>query len=871
MKLAFLLAVLAQVLAPDARYDAKIPTLKQTVGHDFGDEITTPEEIAAYLKVLAAAAPDRARLIEYARSWENRPLHVLVVGAPERIAGLDQVKSGLRRLADPRSLPAAEAAQLIKGLPVVVWLIHAVHGNEISSSEAALAEAYHLLAAQGDPAVDAILQNALVLIDPLQNPDGRSRFVVDTMLGRSASPDAEPGAAEHDEPWPGGRSNHYLFDMNRDWFAQTQPETRGRTRLYLEYYPQVVVDLHEMGGESSYYFAPPADPLNPLITRQQAQWFQVFGKENARKFDDRGFSYFTREVFDSFYPGYGESWPIYQGAIGMTYEEASTRGLLYRRPDDSILTYREAVSHHFTAAMATLETAARNREQILRDFADYRRSAVQDDEHGTAGDYLIPPGQDPARTRRLVQLLVTQGFEVRKAEEPVRAAEATLPAGTYIVPLAQPSSRLLRNLMERHVPQPEAFIKEQERRRKKRLPDQFYDLTAWSLPEVYDVDVVFAQRPTRVRSTPVTAQQEGVGNPQAPPAKVGYVMPWGSGAAEATVAALQKGIRVRSADQPFTLAGRKYETGAAIIRNADNPEDLAAQLGAIAAAHGAELVPIDSSFVDAGISLGSNEVVPLKAPRVLLAWDRPTQSTSAGWARYALERRWGQPATAVRMSSLGRIDLRRYDVVVLPAGNYSSVLSGDTLRRFKDWVRAGGTMICLGEASRWAAQESVGLLETRTELRDGRPDVEPSDKDKEPKKSDAPPKPFELEKAIQPERERPDSTPGAIVKVVLDTEHWLSAGTDGEIQAIVDGERVFTPLKLDKGRNVGVYAKRDKLVSGGLVWAEVQDLLAQKAFLMDQPLGRGHVIAFAEDPNYRGFAEATELLFINAVLLGPAH
>ena len=469
MTFAILFALLTQVLAANARYDAKIPSLKQVAGYDYGDEITTPEQILTYLKALAAAAPERTRLIEYARSWENRPLHVLVIGSPERIAQLEQVKADLRRLADPRTLPPAEAAKLIKGLPVVVWLMHAVHGNEISSSEAALAEAYHLLASQGDAAVDSILQNALVLIDPLENPDGRSRFIMETLLGRAASPDPDPAAAEHDEPWPGGRSNHYLFDMNRDWFAQTQPETRGRTRFYLEYYPQVVVDLHEMGGESSYYFAPPADPLNPLITRQQAQWFQVFGKENARRFDDRGFSYFTREVFDSFYPGYGESWPIFQGAIGMTYEEASTRGLVYRRQDDSVLTYRDAVSHHFTAAIATLETAARNREEILRDFAEYRRSALQESEQGPAGDYLLPPGRDPARTKRLVQLLIGQGFEVRRADEPVRNGEATLPAGTFIIPLAQPSSRLLRNLMERHVPQPEAFVKEQDRRRKKRL------------------------------------------------------------------------------------------------------------------------------------------------------------------------------------------------------------------------------------------------------------------------------------------------------------------------------------------------------------------------------------------------------------------
>ena len=306
----------------------------------------------------------------------------MIVSSAERIAKLDEIKKGLQRLADPRGASASDLDGLIKTLPVVTWLLHAVHGNEISSSDAALAEAHHLLAAQGDPAVDTILRESIVLIDPLENPDGRSRFVFQNLLGQAAVPDGEPASAEHDEPWPGGRSNHYLFDMNRDWFSQSQPETRGRTKLFLEWYPQVVVDLHEMGGNSSYYFAPPADPLNPHITKAQASWFQVFGKANADRFDARGFSYFIREVYDSFYPGYGESWPIFHGAVGMTYEQASARGLVFRREDDSDLTYRDGVLHHFTAAITTAETAARNREKLLRDFVDYRRTAIAEGERG---------------------------------------------------------------------------------------------------------------------------------------------------------------------------------------------------------------------------------------------------------------------------------------------------------------------------------------------------------------------------------------------------------------------------------------------------------------------------------------------------------
>jgi hypothetical protein len=855
----------AQDLAPGTRYDPSIPTSKAVLGHDFGDEITPPEGITAYMRALAAAAPDRTRLLEYARTWEGRPLHVLVIGSPERIARLDEIKGSLRRLADPRA-QGGDTGSLIAGLPVVVWLMHAVHGNEISSSDAALAEAYHLLAAEGDAAVDRIRREALVLIDPLQNPDGRARFVSQNLLGRAAKPDADPLSAEHDEPWPGGRSNHYLFDMNRDWFSQSQPETLGRLRLALEWFPQVVVDLHEMGGDSTYYFAPPADPLNPYITKQQASWFDVFGRANAARFDERGFAYFIREEYDSFYPGYGESWPIFNGAIGMTYEQASPRGLLYRREDGSLLSYREGVVHHFTAAVTTLATAAANREKLLRDFAEYRQSAIAEGEKGTRA-YLIPPGGDPARAARLARLLVTQGIEVGRATEPLTIGSRELPAGTFVVAAAQPTGRLVRNLLEPQVAQPEAFVAEQDRRRRKRLGDQFYDVTGWSLPHLFDVEVVAAEKLPRVPVTPLAGE-----TPQTaaaiPAAKVAYLLPWGSGTASLVVEALQAGLKVRQASQPFTIGGRQYPGGTAIVRLSDNPADLPAKIAALAGRHEAEVVPLDSGWVEQGISLGSNQVRPLKAPRVLLAWDAPTRSLSAGWARYVLERRFGQPATAVRVSSFGEVDLRRFDVVVLPQGNYTPALGEDAIARLREWMKAGGTLVTIGEASRWAANEKVSLLATHTELRDGSPDVEPSEKDKKPPE---PVKPFDLEKAVQPPRERPESTPGAVLRVALDREHWLTAGLDGEVQAIVEGTRVFTPLTLDKGTNVGVYLAADRLVAGGLVWDEARDQLARKAFLMAQPVGQGHLVAFAEDPNYRAFSEATELLFINAVVLGPGY
>ena len=864
---------------PDIRYDERIPTLEQVTGHAVGDEITSPEGIAAYLAALAAAAPDRTSLVTYARSEEGRPLHLLAIGSPTRMAGLEGTKAGLRRLADPRGLSAEEAERLVADLPAVVWLVHSVHGDEISSSDAALALAHHLLAAQGDATADLVRREAVVLIDPLQNPDGRARFLAAHRLARGPASDPVPVAAEHDEPWPSGRPNHYLFDMNRDWFALTQPETRGRVGVFLDWYPQLNVDLHEMGGDATYYFAPPAEPLNPHFAPSQSEWHETVGRAIASRFDERGVAYFVREVFDSFYPGYGESWPMLHGSVGMTFEQASAGGLSWRRSDETILTYLDGVRNHFTAALATVESAARGREKLLRDFVAFRRSAVREGESGPVREYVIPPGRDPARARRLADLLVAQGVEVRRAEEALRAGERRFPAGSFVVPLAQPAGRVVRNLLDPRVEMSEAFVREQERRRRKRLPDQIYDVTAWSLPLVFDVECEGLGAPAEGRTTPYSTPAP-VEAPL-PAARVAWLLPWGSGAAAAAVEALRTGLTLRVAEASLALGGRTFPAGTMIARRAENPEGAGATLGRIAARHHAEAVAVDSGYVEEGVSLGSFRVRALRPPRVLLLWDEPTSSLSAGWARWVLERRYGQPTTVVRVSSLRRAELDRFDVVVLPSGDYADAIDEALLRRIRTWVEAGGTLVGLGEASRWMTREGVSLLATHTELRGGCPEESPSagdDEDDDEKKKEEKPcaadedrGTFDLETAVRPERERPDAVPGALLRVRLDDEHWLAAGTDGEIQAIVESRRVFTPIRLDKGRNVGVFATKDEVVASGLVWDDAREQLAQKAFLMHQPHGRGHVVAFAEDPNYRGYAEATELLFVNAVLLGPAY
>ncbi|MEX2472833.1 MAG: M14 family zinc carboxypeptidase [Gemmatimonadota bacterium] len=851
-----------QELAPGTAYDPAVPTLEEVVGHDFHEEITAPADVVRYMEALAEAAPDRTHLFQYAESWEGRPLLVMVIGSAERMARLDEVRADLHRLAHPEGLSDADIEALIARTPVVTALMHGIHGNEISSTGAAMAEAYHLLAARGDAVADLILRESLVLIDPSENPDGRARFVSEDLQARARWPSPEGYSAEHDEPWPGGRVNHYLFDLNRDVFIQSQPETSGRVDVLLDYWPHIVVDLHEMSGNSTYFFPPAAEPTNPWYGERQVALMDVLGRANAAAFDRRGFAYFNRNVYDLFYPGYMDGWPTGHGAIGMTFEQASARALVLLRDDGDLLTYGDGVLHHFTAAITTAETAARNKERILRDYLAFRREGIEMGREGAA-ELVLHSAHDPGAAERLARLMVRNGIEVREASGPVSVGGETLPRqGTFVIPLDQPASRLARNLLDRHVPMDPEFVERQIERRARRQSDEIYDLTAWSQSLLWDVEVFESPDATGAAGPELSAERP-VSATVLPAATVGYLMPWNTTTAATVTEALREGIRIRAAGGAFELGGRSWGVGTAIVRTAENGPELRADLGRIAAEHGAEIVPIDDSYVTEGTSLGSGSARALHEPRVLLVYDEPGSTYSVGWSRYVLERRYGQRTTAVRTSALGGVPLADFDVIVFPSGNYGGAVSDGLVDDLRAWVSGGGTLITMANSTAWATR--AGLLSTHAERRGGRP------AGTDPPSPDTPEQPIDYLDAIDPVDEAPPSVPGAILSVVLDTDHWLAAGTDGEVAALVEGSRIFAPLTLDDGVNVGRYGALEDLVLSGIVWEEGQPQLANKAFLMYEPIGSGQVVAFAEDPNYRAYAEATQLLFMNAVLLGPGR
>ncbi len=878
---------------PGAKYDPAIPTMKQVVGHDWGERITMHHEMEKYLTALQQVAGPRVKVVKYAETWEGKSLYYLIIGSPTNLSRLDEIRAGMQRLSDPRQLSGSDANRLISSQPSIVWLICGVHGNEISSVDAGLLTAYHLLAAQDDELVANAMRNSLVIIDPMQNPDGRDRFINYFRQNMGRWPAADTQSAEHNEVWPSGRVNHYLFDMNRDWFAQTQPETRGRTRAYLDWFPQVFADLHEMGTDSAYYFAPPALPYNPNMTKPQIDWLGSFGRNNGKWFDKFRFDYFTRENYDSFYPGYGEGWPMFHGSIGMTYEQASARGMVARRSDETEMHYRETVQHHFIASLATIEHTATNREALLRYFYDYRRTAIEEGARETVKEYIIVPGSDANRAARLAASLMASGIEVKRAEAAFRNPAARdyasdqlqardFPAGSFVVSLAQPAKRLAKTLMDKETLQDREFIDEQRQRNLKRQSEQFYDVTAWSLPFLYDVLCYRAETASTGQFTVLKEAPKASGRTLSTEASLAYLIPWGTQSAGSALADLfRQNIRVHSSDKPFRINGTGFPSGTLIIKVKDNPADLHKRIVALVAAYGVDAFPTDSAWVDDGPNFGSASVRYLPRPQVALAYNAPTSANSAGWTRYLIEQRYGYPVTTIRAEQLRTTDLAKYNVLILPdssAGYTSAIGDGARLR---EWMSAGGTLITFAGATSWAADEKVNLLPARREHRE-KPDAksekrEPAEGAPTAQASQSRPadpataKEPLLDKAIEPKEEWPSSTPGAIVRASVDRTHWLGFGYGETTTVLVDSNRIFTPLRLDQGVNVVRYLPEDRFQVSGLIWDDAKKQLPNKAYLMYVRTGRGHLVAFAEDPGYRAFLEGLNVMLLNAVLLGPGH
>ena len=728
--------------------------------------------------------------------------------------------------------------------------------------------AYHLLAAQGDERAAQTMRETIVVLDPMQNPDGRARFVQRFRAALGIEPAADRQAAEHDEPWPSGRVNHYMFDLNRDWFTLSQPETRGKVAAIRQWNPVVVVDVHEMGGDDTYFFSPAADPINPNITAAQRRAYEIIGRNNAAYFDRMGEPYFTREVYDLFYPGYGDTWNTHHGSIGSTYEQGSARGLVFERRDGSTLTYADGVRNHFIASFSTAEAVAQNADQFLSDFANYRSANA----NGAAGrgSYVIDLALRRWNGEALGRRLAAQGITVLRRDGPASACGRSYPQGYLAVPQAQPAARLVRSLLDTDTPLPREFITEQERRRSQDLPHELYDVTAWSVGFMAGVDVTLCGSAvggdTLAAQTPIAPVTEGSGT-------FAVAVPWtDSGQARLVTLALREGLEARITDEAFVKDGREYPRGTVIFPSGANGADRMAKLSELEREVGGHTVALPSSWVEDGPNLGSDAFVRLTLPKVAMAWDDGVSQLGAGAMRYVLERRLGLPVVPIRTNRFGRADLSDYDVVLVPQGSPGGELGKAGLDNLRRFVERGGVLVAVGNSLGAFSSGDDPLLAIQREAALGRePDKADDDEAEGLAKAQEITSEAEYRVAILDQEALPDTLPGALLNTVADREHFLSAGYDDGAVVLASGSQIFTPLDRAQGTNVLRFAAPDALIASGYVWDENRRQLAFKPYLMAQSTGDGLTIGFAHDPSTRAYLDGLDLLIANAVLVAPSR
>jgi hypothetical protein len=844
---------------PGQTYDPAVPTPRAVLGYDLGQRFTPHRAMMRYIERVAAASK-RVKVDTVARSFEGREMLVLTVTSEANHARLDALRADARRVADPRGASAGEVDAAVRRLPAIVWLAHSVHGGEASGVEAGLALLYQL-AAGTDAATRTALDSTVVLIDPNQNPDGRERHTHDVERWFSAqSLPSEPGALNNTGTWPGPRTSHYSFDLNRDWYIHSHPETRGRVATYLSWMPHVAVDLHEQGSSSTFYFAPPREPDNRNNPRHLFKWFDIFAAAHGADFDRRGWSYFRREGYDSFYPGYGEGWPMLTGAVGMLFESASSSGGGIRRSDGMLRTLHQAAWEHYTAEWATVRTSAARRGELVGDYAKARRDAIGIHANGPMRAVVFERDAQ-GRADTLAFRLMANGIDVHQLgadtdlpgatsyTDARTATSARVRAGAYVVDLAQPQGHLAKALLEPDAELDSAFVRDELEMRRTGQSDRFYDVTAWSLPYAY-----------RVRAWHVRTMPAGATKLAEPPraaataparARYGYAFAPGSEASNRLLAALLKdSVRVWHAPRSFTSGGRSFPQGAFLVRVAANDSSVHERVARHAVAAGALVHPVASAGVDQGTDLGSNSVRPILPPRVALLSGAPVSGTSWGFAWYAMDQRLGYPTTLVDASFVAN-GLDGYSVLIMPSlqGGALDRALGDAGRaRLADWVRSGGVLITIDGATGWLAQESTRLVRVRARRDSVRADSA----------GGAP---------------LPGRMPGVFARATIDTLSPLLAGvTDRELPVFANGTLILTvPKDLTAGEAVVRFAPKERVRLSGFYWPETADRIALAPWLWTERVGRGRVIAFPYDPNFRDSLRGVAAVFGNAVMLGGTY
>ena len=808
-------------LPQDLSYNPNIPTPKSIIGHEVGEWHVTHDKLVYYMRALAKSS-DRITIEERGTTYEGRPLILLTITSPDNHQNLEAIRQKHLQLSEP----GAEKLDL-NSMPIVINQGFSIHGNEPSGSNASLAVAYYLAAAQG-PEIDQLLANTIILFDPSFNPDGLNRFATWANMHKSKNINPDPNDREYRESWPGGRTNHYWFDMNRDWLPIQLPESNVRQTTFHQWHPNILTDHHEMGTNSTFFFQPGIpERTHPLTPQLNQELTAAIGQYHAAGLDKIGSLYYSQEDYDDFYYGKGSTYPDVNGSIGILFEQASSRGHA-QESDHGILTFPFTIRNQFTAALSTLKAGVELKNSLL----DYRRQFYAD-ARKEAADAIIVFGDetDAARTNHLAEILLKHQIEVYEIKNDFTHSGKNYRKGyAYMVPKKQKQSRLIEAIFEKRTTFEDSL---------------FYDISAWSFPLAFNLDyhenAPKNQLGNRISHIPTKPK------PNFPVSDYAYLIKWNEYyAPKALNQLLQQNVLVKVALQPFTLQGKDYDYGTLMIPVAlqkTTKDQLHQMLTAVAQNSSIEVHPVSTGWTSKGIDLGSRNFETIRKPTVAILVGDGITYADAGEIWHLLDQRMDILLTKLDTRNFSRTDISRYTHIIIPNA-YGGAIDKAGTENIKNWVNAGGTLITYKNATSWAASNDL----INVKFKSTRNIAEGVN--------------FENRRNFNGAR----GVGGTIFETQLDRSHPIAFGYKNETLPIFKNASLIMEPNEQSYNNPILYTA-EPLMSG-YIHDTTYELLKNSSAFRSSGKGSGTVVAFTENTNFRAFWFGTNKLLMNAIFFG---
>lgn len=815
---------------PDSvMYDPSIPKPKDIIYHEVGEWHVTHDRLVNYMKAIAVAAPQRVKLETMGFTYEGRPQVLLIFTSLKNQQRLEEIRQQHIKLADP----AQSASVNIDNMPIVVWIGHSIHGNESSGANASLLSAYYLAAAQGKQ-IEELLDNVVILFDPSFNPDGLQRFSTWANQHKSKNLVSDPNSREFNEVWPGGRFNHYWFDLNRDWLPAVHVESQNRVAWFQKWKPNILTDHHEQGSNATFFFQPGVPSrVNPLTPEKNQELTGKLAKFHAQFLDRIGSLYFTKENYDDFYYGKGSTYPDVQGCIGILFEQASSRGHL-QQTNNGLLSFPFTIKNQFVTTLSTLEGA----KQLRKEFLAFQRNFYNEAANRAAAypvkGYVFGDKNDLAKTFHFAEMLKRHQIEINNL--PGNWTDAAFEKGSsYMVSLNQPQHSLIRAIFEKTFDYKDSL---------------FYDITSWTMPLAFGMpyqeitsSIVMGSKAEELKmpKSAVTGGRSGYA----------YLIKWDELYAPAALnELLNADIAVKVATSNFELneggSNLKFQRGTLMIpvtMQTGDDETVFAKISGVTEKYRLKTYAVTSGNAASGIDLGSSKFVPVTRPAIAMITGPGVNATDAGEVWHLLDQRMNIPATHLEPAVFNRVDMNKYNTLIMVGGNYPDINKD----KLKTWVQSGGTLILSEEAVSWAAQNGISDVKFK--------------KTKSPVDSAG--------KLSYTDREQIDGSQqvqGAIFGADVDLSHPLAYGYNQKTVSLFKANKVF----MEKSKNpyaTPFYYGSNPLQSGWIS-KENGDAVKNSAAVVVNTVGSGRVINIADNPNFRAFWLGGSKLFMNAIFFG---